>query len=271
MALPELASIDGRITPTQDASLPLPDDGLYRGDGVFEVMRLYGGTPFALDEHLDRIERSAAAIELPVDRPRVEDELGPLLERVAGSAGQLRIILTRGGRRVLLTEPLASYEETLTLASVTYAPALLLTGVKSISYAANMQATRLAQAKGADEALLVSPDGVVLEAPTSSLFFADAGGRLHTPSLGSGILESITRQKLVEELEVVEGEYRLEEVVAASEAFLASTTREVQAVARVDDTELQGPGPRTRDAEEAFAAIVERELGSVSPGAGAPR
>src|SRR6476619_4594056 len=64
----ELASVDGKITPTADASVPLKDDGLYRGDGVFEVIYLYGGRPFALKEHLDRLERSAAGIELQVDR-----------------------------------------------------------------------------------------------------------------------------------------------------------------------------------------------------------
>ena len=261
MSLPELASIDGGITPTTDARLPLPDDGLYRGDGVFEVIKLYGGRPFALGEHLDRIERSAAAIELPVDRPAVESEIGPLLERAGAEDGQLRIILTRGGRRILLTEPLPSWGKTLTLATVTYAPALLLTGVKSISYAANMHSTRIAKARGGDEALLVSPEGIVLEAPTSSLFFADGDGALHTPSLATGILDSITRRKVLDAHEVTEGEYRLDDVLGATEAFLASTTREIQAVARIDEVELEGPGPRTREAQEAFTATVERELG----------
>ena len=265
MALSELASIDGQITPTREASLPLPDDGLYRGDGVFEVIRLYDGRPFALAAHLDRIERSAAAIDLPVDRRAIEAELGPLLERVSGEAGQLRIILTRGDRRILLTEPLPSWDETLTLATVTYAPALLLTGVKSISYAANMQSTRIANRRGANEALLVRPDGIVLEAPTSSLFFVDTDGRLKTPALDTGILDSITRGKLVAELDVSEGEYRLDEVLAAREAFLASTTREVQAVARIDETALDAPGPQTREAQQAFAAVVERELGAGAP------
>ena len=59
MAAKELASVDGRISATTAATIPLPDDGLYRGDGVFEVIRLYGRRPFALREHLDRLERSA--------------------------------------------------------------------------------------------------------------------------------------------------------------------------------------------------------------------
>ncbi len=68
----ELASVDGRITPTAEATVPMKDDGLYRGDGAFEVIRLYEGRPFALGDHLDRLERSAAAIELEFDRAALE-------------------------------------------------------------------------------------------------------------------------------------------------------------------------------------------------------
>ena len=103
----ELASVDGAISPTAEATIPLPDDGLYRGDGVFEVIRLYGGRPFALDEHLDRLERSAAAIELPVDRAaaRARDRRAARPSSASGDA-QLRIVITRGGRRILLIENL---------------------------------------------------------------------------------------------------------------------------------------------------------------------
>jgi branched-chain amino acid aminotransferase len=260
-----LASIDGKVQATREATIPLPEDGLYRGDGVFEVIRLYRGVPFALADHLDRIERSAAAIELPVDRPAIEAELQPLLEQVGSEDGQLRIVLTRGGRRILLSEPLPSWNETLTVATVTYAPSVILTGVKSISYAANMQATRIAAGRGAEEAILVRPDGVVLEAPTSSLFWATADGRLQTPSLECGILDSITRSRLIAELEaggvaVEQSAYAVGDLLSASEAFLASTTREVQAIARVDDRELPAPGPLTRDAQGAFSRVTEREL-----------
>ena len=133
--------------------------------------------------------------------------------------------------------------------------------MKSISYAGNMHASRIAKDRGGDEALLVTPDGVVLEAPTSSVFFADESGALHTPGLETGILDSITRAKLLGAIEVTEGTYRVADVLGASEAFLASTTREVQAISRIDDVELAGPGPRTREAQAAFSAVVERELG----------
>ena len=161
--------------------IPLHDDGLYRGDGVFEVIRLYGGRPFALDDHLDRLERSAAAIELAASSaPRSSPRSRRCSRRNGDADAQLRLIVTRGGRRIALIEPLVDWGETVRLATVTYAPTVILTGVKSLSYGANMQATRIAKARGADEALLVRPDGIVLEAPTSTIFWV-AGGELRTP------------------------------------------------------------------------------------------
>ena len=150
----------------------------------------------------------------------------------------------------------------MTVATVTYSPSVILTGVKSISYAANMQATRIAEARGAAEAILVRPDGVVLEAPTSSVFWVSAEGGLRTPALDTGILESITRARVARELHVEEGEWQLHDLLGAHEAFLASTTREVQAISAVDGRNLpEVPGPRTREAIEGFAAAVAREVG----------
>ncbi len=257
----ELASVDGRITPTREAIIPLRDDGLYRGDGAFEVIRLYAGRAFALADHLDRLDRSSAAIQLGFDRAALEDEIDALLAAAGEIDGQLRLIVTRGGRRIAATEPLPDHAETLRLATVTYSPSVVLNGVKSLSYAANMQATRLAQAQGADEAVLVQPDGTVLEPPTSSIFWVSPQGALRTPALDNGVLESITRDRLVKALHVEEGAWPVADLRAAHEAFLASTTREIQAVAAIDGNELpQTPGPRTREAQEAFAATLGREL-----------
>ena len=86
------------------------------------------------------------------------------------------------------------------------------------------------------------------------------GGVLRTPAIEVGILESITRAALIRELDVEEGTFELGDLLAASEAFLASTVREVHPVAAIDDVELEAPGPRTREAAEAFAGVLEREL-----------
>jgi branched-chain amino acid aminotransferase len=260
-AFKELASVDGSISPSAEATVPLKDDGLYRGDGGFEVIRIYGGRLFALSDHLDRLERSAGAIQLEFDRAALEREIEALLAELGETDGQLRLIVTRGGRRIAATEPLPPHAETLRLATVTYSPTVILNGVKSLSYAANMQATRIAQAQGADEAVLVKPDGTVLEPPTSAIFWVSPQGSLRTPALEVGVLESITRDRLVKALQVEEGAWPVADLRAASEAFLASTTREIQAVAAIDGTELPAaPGPRTREAQEAFAATLGREL-----------
>lgn len=257
----ELASVDGAITATAEATIPLKDDGVYRGDGAFEVIRLYAGRPFALGEHIDRLQRSAAAIELEFDRAALQREIDALLVEAGPVAGQLRLIVTRGGRRIAATEPIPVHAETVRVAVVTYQPTVILNGVKSLSYAANMQATRLARAGGADEAVLVRPDGNVLEPPTSTIFWVSPEGELRTPALDDGVLESITRDRLVRALHVEQGSWHVDDLRAASEAFLASTVREVQAVAAIDGVQLPAaPGPRTREAQAAFAETLRREL-----------
>jgi branched-chain amino acid aminotransferase len=257
----ELASVDGEISATADAVVPLKDDGLYRGDGAFEVIRIYEGRLFALADHVDRLGRSASALELEFDRGALEREIAALMAELGAVDGQLRLIVTRGGRRIAATEPLPPHEETVTVATVTYSPSVILHGVKSLSYAANMEATRIAKSKGADEAVLVRPDGTVLEPPTSSIFWCSAEGQLRTTALGAGVLESITRDRLVKALDVEVGEWPVDDLRAAGEAFLASTTREIQAISAIDGTDLpEAPGPRTREAQKSFAETLGREL-----------
>jgi branched-chain amino acid aminotransferase len=257
----ELASVDGTITPTADAVVPLKDDGLYRGDGAFEVIRIYGGRLFALADHVERLGRSAAALELEFDRAALEAEVEALIGRLGDADGQLRLIVTRGGRRIAATEPLPPHDGTVGVATVTYATSVILDGVKSLSYAANMEATRIARSRGADEAVLVRPEGIVLEPPTSSIFWVSPEGGLRTTALDVGVLESITRDRLVKALHVEEGAWPVEDLRAAHEAFLASTTREIQAVSKIDGVALaSAPGPRTREAQDAFAATLGKEL-----------
>jgi branched-chain amino acid aminotransferase len=171
----------------------------------------------------------------------------------------LRVVVTRGGRRLLLTEPATAKPPGIRLGFVTYAPTRVLDGIKSLSYGANMLCTRLAQERGFDEALLVTPHGRVLEAPTSTLFWVEPDGALCTPPLEEHILASITRDRLTGLLDVEERPCPRDDLFAASEAFLASTIREVQSIGAVEDVEFE-EGPRTREAAEAFRAHVEEEL-----------
>jgi branched-chain amino acid aminotransferase len=108
---------------------------------------------------------------------------------------------------------------------------------------------------------LVRPDGIVLEAPTSTIFWVSFDGVLLTPALDVGILESITRDRIVRELHVEEGAFKVEDLRGAHEAFLASTVREVQPVSAIDGRDLpQCPGERTREATAAFDSVLGREM-----------
>ena len=260
----ELGCLDGVIASADETTIPATDEGLLRGDGVFEVVRVYEGHPFALGEHLDRIERSAANLRLGYEVPRAELEAEAaelLAARAERFDGLLRLVLTRGGRRLLLTEPIPPSPERPRLGFVTYAPTRVLDGIKSLSYASNMLASRLARERGFDEALLVTPHGRVLEAPTSSLFWAGADGVLSTPPLDDHILASITRAHVMELVEVREAPVTTDELLSAEEAFLCSTTREVQPIAAIESHELGEPGERTLAAAAALrdrisAAVV---------------
>jgi branched-chain amino acid aminotransferase len=163
-------------------------------------------------------------------------------------------MVTRGGRRILLTEPLPSTPEHARVMSITYSPTRILDGVKSLSYAANMLASRLAREQGFDEALLVTPHGRVLEAPTSSVFWVQ-GEEILTPPLADHILASITRALVIDTVGAHERACPLEELLAADEVFLASTIREVQPVSAVDEHSFAVPGAVT---ERAAAAVDER-------------
>src|SRR5207245_6680281 len=165
-------------------------------------------------------------LRLPLDLEAVRAEAHRLLAHAGAGPDHeaLRIVVTRGGRRLLLTEPLPVGPPHIRLGQVTFAPTRVLDGVKSLSYGANMLASRLAREQGYDEALLVTPHGRVLEAPTSSIFWVD-GGRVLTPPLDEHILASITRALVLEVTDAEEQICTLDELYAADEVFLASTVR----------------------------------------------
>jgi branched-subunit amino acid aminotransferase/4-amino-4-deoxychorismate lyase len=262
MALTALAVVDGTVLPADEATIGVTDLGLLRGDGVFEVISVYEGRLFAMEDHLRRMANSAQNLRLEIDLGAVQADVDALLAQAGPVTGAVRFFVTRGGRRVGLVEAVPAEREPLTLATITYAPPRILDGVKSLSYAGNMLATRLAIEKGATEALLVTPHGRVLEGPTSSFFVSLDGETLVTPPLSDHVLDSITRRRLLAILPHAREEVvTRDELRGAREAFLASTTREVQPIARIDQEDLPTvPGPLTQAAAEAFAAHIRDAL-----------
>jgi branched-chain amino acid aminotransferase len=261
MLVPMLASVDGAIGPAAEAQIPVTDEGLLRGYGGFEVCRLYAGRPFAMDEHYARLGRTCAGLRLEPDLDALRSEVEALLREVGPVEALLRLVVTRGGRRIAIVEPLPHRAALARVGTVTYAPTRVLDGLKTLSYAANMLSTVLAQERGFDEALLVTPHGRVLEGPTWSFFWV-AGGALFTPPLEDRILASITRARVVEQSGATEAVCTLDDLRAAEEAFIASTVREVTPIAAIDDVELPAaPGPVTLDARDRLMRQIERELG----------
>lgn len=255
-----LASLDGIVGPAGEAAVPVTDDGFLRGDGVFEAMRVYAGAPFALDEHVERMRGSMENLRLDGDVDQLVEDARRLIAYAGPVDAALRLVLTRGGRRLAMLEPLKQRPASIALQTVTYAPTRILDAVKSLSYAANMLATRTAQAEGADDALLVTPHGRVLEAPTASFFYV-LDGRLHTPPLSDHILDSITRRHVVELTGATERVTTRDDLTVLDEAFVTSSLREVLPVTRIDDRALDA-GPQ---AQEAHARLRDRIAEATRP------
>jgi branched-chain amino acid aminotransferase len=225
--------INGRQSSKEEFCVSVYDDGFRRGDGVFEVVRLYGGRTWALDPHLKRLRHSAASLELPYDEQALRAECQLVVKKLAHRDAFIRVIVTRGGMRFITTEPNVNLPDRIGLYTIEHLVTPLLSGVKSLSYAANFIAKRIAVRAGEDDALLISASSRrVLEGCTST-FFWESGGRLYTPPLSEGILDSITRQALLQCADCEERPCQLTDLVSADGAAMAGTGIELRPVARI--------------------------------------
>ena len=261
----------GIVEPTEPV-IRADDEGLLRGQAAFETLRVYGGRPFRLEPHLDRLTASAASIGLPaVERRRLQVLVGLVLPKASGGDAALRLVWTAGpaggtpSALALLTEIPEWIEATrergataVSLLGVRASAPWLLPGVKSTSYAVNMAAEAEARRRGVDEAFFVDAEGIVLEGTVTNVWWR-VGEALYTPSLDLGILAGVTRAALMElapdcGYSVEEGAYPLEQLLDAEEAFTSSSIRELMPLLEVDGRAL-GRGP----AADALQAAL-REL-----------
>lgn len=280
--MPTRVAINGTIHPPETAMVSVFDRGFLYGDSVFEVLRTYAGAPFALEEHLGRLSRSAQYIgmSLPVAIAQLRLELERTLAEAAEPDAYVRIVVTRGAgelgldpslardpMRVIIVQalrapPRALYVDgiaVITMATVTRSTdPNSTTSAKTSNYLSNILALRTAKQRGAHEAILVAADGSVLEGTTSNLFII-ADGALVTPALDAGILPGITREHVLDAarsigLAVHERRMSLADVWTADEVFITSSLREVVPVVRVDDHEVGAnmPGAVTRRIHTAF-------------------
>lgn len=267
--------IDGRLVPEDAARVSPFDHGLLTGDGVFETLRVTRGRPFAPRRHLLRLARSAAILRLPCPpAPAVLAAMEAVIAADAIEDGRLRVTLTGGpsalgsdrgaGRPTVIVAagPLPAWPAA---ADIAVAPwprneRGALAGAKSISYGENVVALAHARDRGAGEAIFANLVGNLCEG-TGSNVFVGVGGRLVTPPLSSGCLAGVTRELVMELVDVVEEDVPIAALAGADEAFLTSTTRDVRPVRAVDGTALAAcPGPLTAAAAAAFATLLAGDL-----------
>jgi len=260
MSLLALATLGRGLVDPGEPVVRADDDGLLRGRAAFETLRVYGGRPFRLEAHLDRLAASSESIGLPpVERQGLEDLTVLVLGRAPEGDTVLRLVWTGGPLGglptglALLSDIPGWIEEVrlrgaraVSLLGVRAAVPWLLPGVKSTSYAVNMAAEAEARRQGAEEAIFVDADDIVLEGTVTNIWWR-TGKTLYTPSLELGILAGVTRATLLElapscGYAVEEDAYALEDVLAADEAFTSSSVREVMPLVQIDGRSL-GRGP----------------------------
>ena len=247
------------------------DEGVLRGRAAFETMRVYAGRPFRLAEHLDRLESSAASLDLPeIDRAELERLAGLVVAEARDAV--LRVVWTAGplggspSALALLSEVPAWIDvvrsrgaRCVSLLGVRATAPWLLPGVKSTSYAVNMAAELEARRRGADEAIFVDAEGVVLEGTVTNVWWRRAEV-LFTPALELGILAGVTRGAIAEVASaagyrVEEGSFPLDDLLRAEEAFTSSSVREIMPLVQIDERAV-ARGPAADELQQALRDLA---------------
>jgi branched-chain amino acid aminotransferase len=270
------AWVNGRLLDDPEApAITVSDHGLTVGDGVFEAVKVVEGLPFALTLHLERLARSAAGLGLPeFDEDVVREGVAAVLAGGGLPLGRLRITYTggpaplgsgRGHAPPTLAVVAAPMDPAAPTASVATMPwprneRGALAGLKTTSYAENVIALAEAKRRGAIEAVFANLAGHLCEGTGTNVFYV-VDDELRTPTLASGCLAGVTRGLVLEWVGGREVDQPMEVLEQASEIFLASTTRDVQGVARWDDRELEAPGPVTTRAIEVWRSREHELMG----------
>lgn len=265
--------VDGQFMPADRASIPVNDLAVLRGFGVFDFLRTYGGRPFHLRDHLERLRHSADQIKLACPWPveTLEEIVAQTLARNAHREANIRILLTGGPsddfltpegkpRLIVMVSPLIVmptewYEHGVSI--ITAPVERLLPGAKSIDYIPAILALRKAAAEQAVEAVYIDNHQRVLEGTTSNLFM-HGNGTFATAR--QGVLSGVTRKVV---LELVRSRYTVDmrdislgELLEAEEVFICSSNKEVVPVVRVDKAVI-GDGKPGRHTAAVMAMFAE--------------
>jgi branched-chain amino acid aminotransferase len=267
--------LNGALAEEGEACIAPSDHGFLVGDGVFETLRWYGGRPFALGEHLSRLGDGCGVLGItPPPRDDLERAAHAVVEANGLRDARMRITVTSGpgppglvrgdGPPTLLIValPLSPWPSvsTAVISRLRRDEQNPLAGVKTVSLAEGVTALAEARAAGADEALVLNHRGHLCEATTANVFLVHDGVAA-TPPLESGVLAGITREHVLE-LGAVEQVLSRPDIATAQEAFLTSSTREVQPLVAVDGRPVADgqPGPVTIRLADAYADLVRGAL-----------
>ena len=282
--------LNGRIVPPEQACIPVTDHGLLYGDGVFEGIRFYHGRALRLQQHVERLYRSARALCLVI--PCNEHELAAAIEEIiaayGGSAGYLRVVVTRGAGKLGLDPKSCARPNIFIIADAltmvgaevrTRGARVIISStrrlppdgldprIKSLNYLNHILARIEAANADADEAILLNAQGRVTEGTADNVFIVRAGA-LYTPPASDGALQGITRELVFElagELGITCSEISLSayDLYTADECFLTGTGAELIPVREVDGRALKSsPGPVFARVQQAFQELVKRECTS---------
>ncbi len=281
----ELVYLNGWTGPFEDAFVSVNDRGYNFGDGVYEVIRVYGGKMFALEEHLQRLEMSAAAVE--INMPWNSHQLAAIVEGVLKQSNireaMVYMQVTRGvAPRNHLFDPDIKPGLLVTVRNVPeISPAIYSEGVKvitqpefrwqmrnvkSISLQAAVLAKHRARKAGAAEVVFVLPDGTVTECGASNIFIVREGILMTHPA-DNRILAGVTRQQVLglaeaAGLKVMVAPFYMADLLGADEVFITGTVSEIVPVVAVDDRQVASgrSGPLTERLRRDFAALVGRTV-----------
>jgi branched-chain amino acid aminotransferase len=268
--------VNDRLVALDEAAVSPLDHGVTVGDGIFETLQVVRGEPFAARRHLVRLRRSAAGLGL-TGLPDDDELRGAMAAVIAANqvaAGRLRLTVTGGvsplgsdrgdaGPSVLVAVAgLPPWEAATAVVTVPWRrnEHSAVAGLKTTSYAENVVALAYAHDRGGSEAIFANTAGELCEGTGSNVFVVH-DGRLCTPPLPGGCLAGITRELVCELVDVDELTLPLTALAEADEAFLTSSTRDVQPIRLVDGAALAAcPGPRTEAAAAALAALMAEDL-----------
>jgi branched-chain amino acid aminotransferase len=277
--------LNGSFLPLKDAKVTITDYAFLFGYSLFETMRAYCGKVFRLDDHLSRLEKSAAFLEIPIKVSELKRAVLQILLKNELQDARVRLVVS-AGEGAVTPDTRSCKSPTVLVIAVGYSPhppetynrgftAIIssihrnsqspLPGMKTSDLLESLLAKREARNAGVDDAILLNDKGLVAEASSSNIFIVGSGA-LKTPRLGEGLLPGITRQVIAElaadtGVRLLETDIRQAELLTAEEAFLSNSMIEIMPLTRIGGRVIGAgdSGSVTCKMMSAYRSLVIRE------------